>query len=179
MEFIAGPQGLKTGNIPSMSLEWDDPGCRGGGSWSRGWGLGRTQDSCQLLCVLSQQAHRPLMILPNGVKQLWFTENWPLAAGKANSLQGPSTNTRSGERPRCARRDLQRPGPLLLELPRGEAEGRRSSVHSDISQRSGEWEKEYRATKVGCESEDTGRAVLDPRVPEFISAIPLPLENPK
>lgn len=46
-------------------------------------------------------------------------------------------------------------------------------------QRSGEWEKEYRTTKVGCESEDTGRAVLDPRVPEFISAIPLPLENPK
>lgn len=117
MEFITGPQGLKTGYSPSMALEWNDPGCRGGGSWSRGWGLGRAQDSCQLLCVLSQQAHRPLMILPNGVKQLWFNkQNWPLAAGKANSLQGPSTNTRSGERPQCARRDLQGPGPLLLEL---------------------------------------------------------------
>lgn len=48
-----------------------------------------------------------------------------------------------------------------------------------MSQRSRGWEKGYRTTKVGCESEDTGRAALDPRVPEFISAIPLPLENPK
>lgn len=31
----------------------------------------------------------------------------------------------------------------------------------------------------GLWSEDTRKAVLDPRVPEFISAIPLPLENPK
>ena len=48
-----------------------------------------------------------------------------------------------------------------------------------MSQRSGERKKGYRTTKVGCESEDTRKAVLDPRVPEFISAIPLPLENPK
>lgn len=32
---------------------------------------GRAQDSCQLLCVLSKQAHHPiLIILPNGVKRL-------------------------------------------------------------------------------------------------------------
>lgn len=106
-------------------------------------------------------------------------ENWPLAAGKANSLQWHSTNTRSGERPGCARRDLQGPGPLLLELSCGKREGQKIfSSLADMSQEAGNGRRDTELPRWAA-GEDTRRAVLDPRVPEFISAIPLPLENPK
>ena len=48
-----------------------------------------------------------------------------------------------------------------------------------MGQRRGKWKKGYETTKVAGENEDTGRAILETKVPEFISAIPLPLKNPK
>ena len=74
---------------------------------------------------------------------------------------------------------MQGPGAPLLELPFGKGEGRRPSTHSDMGQRRGKWKKGYETTKVAGENEDTGRAILETKVPEFISAIPLPLKNPK
>lgn len=57
---------------------------------------------------------------------------------------------------------------------------RRPSALSDMCLRRGEVEVESRALpRPPFESANTGRSMRKPQVPEFISATPLPLRNPK